>query len=124
MSAKTHRVYSPRGKGARCAYCERRLEAPTSPSKLAATRDHVVPRSAGGTEKVWCCRQCNSLKGDMMPDQWLAFRQSNPEWWRRPEYQVGVSNAGVNARTWLQRRIDKAARRAAAKAMRADEPHP
>lgn len=78
------------GKGARCAYCDRVLESVTSLSCVAATRDHVEPKSRGGTHRVWCCRQCNTLKGDMSPEQWLAFRVSNPRWWRMPEFQVGT----------------------------------
>jgi len=82
------------GRGARCAYCERRLEASTSRGKLAATRDHYHPKSRGGTVRVWCCRQCNTIKADMTASQWLYFRRHNPEWWRRPELQFGNNARG------------------------------
>lgn len=35
------------------------------------TRDHVIPRSAGGTNAYWnvvyACERCNSLKADSWP---------------------------------------------------------
>lgn len=77
------------GRGARCAYCERLLEASTSRGKLAATRDHVHPKSKGGNYRIWCCRQCNQIKADMTVTEWRYFRLHNPNWWRRPEYQFG-----------------------------------
>lgn len=82
------------GKGFHCAYCTRRLEAKTSPTKLAATKDHVLPKSRGGrgvmASTVWCCRQCNTLKGNMMPEEWSAFMRTNPRWWTYPQYQYGI----------------------------------
>lgn len=90
------------GRGATCSYCKRPLEATSSPGKLAATRDHVTPRSRWapidlvfGARKVWCCRQCNSIKADMMPWEWTNFMARNPEWWRRPEIQDGSNNRGA-----------------------------
>lgn len=85
-----------RGKGRSCAYCKRIMEATTSASKLAATRDHVVPKSKWtsadriyGPRIVWCCRQCNLLKGHKMPVEWSQFMAENPEWWRQPKFQCG-----------------------------------
>jgi hypothetical protein len=78
------------GRGAACTYCSRRLESTASLSKLAATRDHFYPVSRGGTKKVWCCRQCNALKRDMLPYEWKCFMAANPEWWKRPEFQAGT----------------------------------
>lgn len=73
------------GKGYHCTYCTRRLEAKTSLSRIAATKDHVLPQAHGGrgpmAHTVWCCRQCNSLKGDMMPDDWSEFMRAFPRWW-------------------------------------------
>lgn len=65
-----------------CAWCQRQLEPPNAPSSVAFTRDHVMPRSLGGKRKVPCCIACNNLKADMTPDQWRAFRDDNPEWWK------------------------------------------
>jgi len=70
------------GKGASCIYCERVLEATTSLSSTAATRDHLHPRSRGGTLKDWCCKACNGIKGDMLLEDWRAFMQANPKWWK------------------------------------------
>lgn len=65
-----------------CFWCERHLEGSESGSSVAFTRDHVVPRSQGGTSTVPCCRACNNLKGDMLPDEWRAYMRANPEWWK------------------------------------------
>jgi 5-methylcytosine-specific restriction endonuclease McrA len=50
----------------RCHYCG-------STSDL--TRDHIVPRSRGGSLEpdniVYACRSCNSAKGDRTPEEWL-----------------------------------------------------
>jgi hypothetical protein len=79
-----------RGMGEVCTWCRRRLEPVGSHSRLAATRDHILPRSRGGSRTVWCCRQCNCLKGDMMPEDWSAFMRRNPEWWTKPQFQRGT----------------------------------
>lgn len=81
---------SGNGRGATCAYCRRKLEATGSHSKLAATRDHVHPKSLGGYGQVWCCRQCNQLKGCMTMREWLRFMGRNPEWWNKPQFQQGT----------------------------------
>lgn len=81
-----------RGKGELCAYCRRVLHSTMSQSKTAATRDHTIPLSRGGRHKVWCCRQCNTLKGNKSPDEWAAFMAAHPEWWRLPEFQVGTNH--------------------------------
>lgn len=85
---------SRRGKGQRCTYCDRALEGTRSHSRVAATKDHTVPACRGGREKVWCCRQCNTLKADMTPDQWGAFMTAHPMWWTLPQFQVGTVRKG------------------------------
>lgn len=77
----------PNGKGEVCTYCRRTLEAQSAPSRLAATRDHVHPRSLGGTRKVWCCWACNSLKANKTAEQWSEFMKANPEWWKLCTWQ-------------------------------------
>ncbi len=72
------------GKGGKCAYCRRTMESTQSPSRVAATRDHIIPKSIGGTYRVWCCRTCNNLKADMKPDEWAQYMCDNPEWWKKP----------------------------------------
>jgi hypothetical protein len=49
--------------------------------KLEPTRDHFMPESRGGKEIVICCLQCNMIKADMLPAQWIAFMERNPGWW-------------------------------------------
>lgn len=65
-----------------CTYCRRELAGPRSPSRVAATADHVMPRCVGGQRKVRCCRQCNGLKGDIHPSVWRWFTEAFPGWWR------------------------------------------
>jgi hypothetical protein len=81
----TEGTMSKRGKGERCAYCKRTLESVTASSRVAATRDHVVPKSRGailGERTVWACRLCNMLKANMMPDEWAWFMHEFPFWWK------------------------------------------
>jgi HNH endonuclease len=77
---------SKRGRGEKCTYCKRTLEAMSSLSRVAATKDHIIPKSKGGRQTVWACRQCNAIKGDMEPDVWAAFMADWPEWWKHPEF--------------------------------------
>lgn len=87
MSKKRRSSFSfGTGRGEKCWYCERTLMASTDRSALGATRDHLYPKSQGGNFRVWCCRACNCLKGNMLPGAWRAFREANPEWWKL--YQV------------------------------------
>lgn len=72
-----------------CHWCERKLKMKRDADwhfqhPLAATWDHVIPKSRGGKELVRACRHCNGLKGDMMPKQWEKFRSENPRWWELP----------------------------------------
>lgn len=57
-----------------CGYCERSLI--DGDLKLMKTVDHFIPISKGGSKgssynKVISCRQCNQVKGDMMPEEFL-----------------------------------------------------
>lgn len=49
-----------------CHYCG---------SDTDLTRDHVVPRSRGGSNDpeniVYACRSCNAAKGNRTPEEWL-----------------------------------------------------
>ena len=55
----------------RCYYCSQIVE----PSRL--TMDHVVPLVKGGrSEKnnlVACCKDCNTRKKTMLPQEWQEF---------------------------------------------------
>lgn len=61
----------PKGRGRRtelkCVYCGSRADL---------TRDHVVPKSRGGSDDpsniVVACRTCNCSKGDRTPEEWLC----------------------------------------------------
>jgi len=60
-------------RGTVCTYCKRRLQQKGSHSALAATRDHVVPKSQGGYRTVWACFACNGLKGNLSPERMGAL---------------------------------------------------
>lgn len=53
--------------GAVCVYCKRAGTVHGDPDKRRWARDHVIPRSKGGTNDpsniVLCCNHCNSVKG-------------------------------------------------------------
>jgi hypothetical protein len=66
-----------------CTYCRRTLTPRADGGPLAHTRDHVVPRSKGGAKTVPACYVCNNIKGDMMPDEWIAYMAANPKWWEK-----------------------------------------
>lgn len=72
---------SKRGKGQRCTYCRRVLEAVGSRGILAATRDHTHPAWDGGKTTVWACRFCNCLKGPVTMEVWEKFMAENPNYW-------------------------------------------
>lgn len=55
---------------------------------LHPTRDHVLPRSRGGTRTVICCATCNGIKGDMLPDAWERFMAANPRWWKMSRLEL------------------------------------
>lgn len=91
---------SKRGRGKTCTYCERRLESVDSArghntSWLAATKDHVLPKSKGGDlwphilRLVWACRLCNNLKGNLLPDEWSKFMRAYPRWWTWDQFKHG-----------------------------------
>lgn len=55
-----------------CAYCQSSL------TKYTVTLDHVIPKSAGGSDDldnlVACCKSCNTLKGAMPLDEFLVVK--------------------------------------------------
>ena len=59
-----------------CCYCFDPV------SKRNLTREHVVPRSKGGSDKqanvMPCCADCNHEKGDMSLLEYLAFKALGP----------------------------------------------
>jgi len=60
--------------GWECRYCAVRLGM--DDDRERPTVDHVIPRSRGGsndmTNKVLCCRSCNSRKSTRTPDEWIS----------------------------------------------------
>lgn len=75
------------GCGMRCTYCRREM-IPYSDSH--PTRDHVYPKSRGGTLTVWACGTCNQMKADMLLAEWKDFMQDNPRWWAKAPTQANV----------------------------------
>jgi hypothetical protein len=56
--------------------------------RLEPTRDHFVPESRGGTEIIIACYQCNMTKADMLPEQWIAFMERVPGWWKLSKLEL------------------------------------
>lgn len=66
------------GCGIHCGYCKREM---IPYSDTHPTRDHVYPRSRGGTRTIWACVTCNNMKANMLPEDWQTFMDENPRWW-------------------------------------------
>lgn len=88
-----------------CHYCKRGLldskRARMNCNALAATRDHIEPLSLGGIKTVWCCLQCNHLKGDLPLATWERFMARYPEWWiwfhRHGQVKTALHNIRMKA---------------------------
>lgn len=57
-----------------CGYCER--ETNENDKDLMPTIDHFIPLSKGGSRRskynhIYACSQCNRVKGNMMPEEFL-----------------------------------------------------
>lgn len=85
----------------RCRYCGRQLfcgtcepaRARSQGKAIWATRDHIIPRSRGGTGAAWnlaaCCPPCNRNKADKLPADYTPPKVSLkkiPAPQRRPRY--------------------------------------
>jgi hypothetical protein len=75
-----------------CSYCKREMHKRLLCfDGLLKTRDHYIPLSRGGSnakENIrLACYRCNSIKGNMMPDEWEQYMLDNPLWWAK---QVNV----------------------------------
>lgn len=70
-----------------CHWCGRKMLNDPSIRQshpLRVTVDHVQPKVQGGVDDgntVLCCQTCNRVKGDLPPDVWETFMQTNPRWW-------------------------------------------
>jgi len=82
MSKRKKKKFNSNGCGDVCYYCQRTLVASTKDSNLSATKDHLHPKSMGGTLRVWSCRKCNSLKGNMTFSEWRSYMADNPDWYK------------------------------------------
>ena len=65
-----------------CCYCGVPMTPPVDGHRgplTAATIDHLLPRSRGGTDDpgnlALACRRCNSRKTDLTPDEFLLARR-------------------------------------------------
>ena len=56
----------------RCWYCGHRLLNTMPLRDRSKTRDHVYPRSRGGTVTVKACQLCNRVKGDRTLEEFRA----------------------------------------------------
>lgn len=58
-----------------CAYCERKLY---TTGKQHRTIDHFYPLQLGpelnkGWNKVVCCKRCNNIKRNLLPEQFIVW---------------------------------------------------
>lgn len=87
--------------GKPCPYCQRKMER--HHPKLEPTREHSLPRSKGGTAAhvIIACSQCNTIKADMLPEQWLGFMARVPGWWKltKRELRSARRSGGADFRT-------------------------
>lgn len=64
--------------GVRCHYCGAVLGKPGRNLPHSFSRDHIVPRSRGGSNSasnlVPACRACNLDKGNMLVEEWRRAR--------------------------------------------------
>lgn len=61
----------------RCVYCGVVLTYPynaETADPTAATKDHIHPRSKGGTTTVWACFGCNCEKQALTLQEWRVVR--------------------------------------------------
>lgn len=69
-SSRTRTLHA--AQNGRCFYCDKPV------SITGATKDHMVPKSKGGSDSmtnlVMACRGCNTAKGDMSKDEFLRAR--------------------------------------------------
>lgn len=90
-----------------CTYCRRDLLDPRRNAKLSKTRDHTIPKSAGGQKTVISCRHCNHLKGDLYPEQWAKVMADYPYWWNRfhTHGDLRAAMSAVRAEQFRLRRV-------------------
>ena len=67
-----------------CCYCE--LSMPIED----VTREHLIPRSGGGTFIAACCLQCNREKGNLLLIDWIIqlYAEQRKEWTRKNELKI------------------------------------
>lgn len=57
--------------GKPCPYCRRTMHAYPAGNEFSPTRDHIRPKSHGGTEVLICCTTCNGDKKALSLEEWL-----------------------------------------------------
>lgn len=66
-----------------CYYCGIELTQglPKYQFPTSRTRDHVIPRSKGGIETIYCCAHCNTSKrNDSLEDFRARLRKGHGRW--------------------------------------------
>lgn len=77
--------YAPGHIPRRCNYCGVRLTRHGTNKPTAATVDHIIPRSRGGSNgsenRIPCCLLCNRKKGSLMPHEFrpLITQKEKPD---------------------------------------------
>ena len=94
----------------KCHYCRVTLTRTTATNHRADmyTRDHIHPKSLGGTKTVPCCLRCNGMKGNLTAREWNQWRADTPDWStiRRPaSIVIAETKAAQRAAIFARLRI-------------------
>jgi len=72
--------------GKHCCYCEYHLTSETY------TKDHLIPKSRGGTITIPCCKNCNFQKDSLELEDYLILLQLTPF---KPGYLRKIKNTKI-----------------------------
>ena len=87
-----------------CHWCNAPFNEADPDSTRYPTRDHRIPKSRGGGSGidgnlVWACRECNMLKADLMPDEFVEYMKIANDGVRHA-VAYGLARNGVRYEEW------------------------
>lgn len=78
----------------KCEYCRCKLP----PEKV--TKEHLLPKSAGGIKKIIVCITCNRARGNSSTwPEFVKFIDANPDVWAEA---VGTCKDNLKLATWMR----------------------
>ena len=89
-----------------CHWCNAPFNEADPDSTRYPTRDHRIPKSRGGGtgldgNLVWACRECNMLKADLMPDEFVEYMKIANDGVRHA-VAYGLARNGVRYEEWMR----------------------